>query len=302
MKMNQARYCAVFPVDKPANTYRAFALGGSTTEGQPYGNPGSFPFWFEQELRHRHPDRNIEVINIGIRGFGSSRVLQILREAVHYDPNLIVVYTGQNEFRDARFHPYELRRSEREAEILAYALRIRVLYLVRQIVMEAHAMFFGKQQISYGGEKIESAVETSYSPDNFGSYEYFTVPEIKASARPSDGLDSAVRPAGRTRSSFMSGMKDFVKRTFRLGWMGIPDDEVYAIFQRNITQMMETANSADVPIVFIKKTMNPQVRNVLQSITYTIPAGVIDAYHQLQKDSPAGIVGYNYFVDSVHNV
>jgi len=47
--------------------------------------------------------------------------------------------------------------------------------------------------------------------------------------------------------------------------------------------MMETANSADVPIVFIKKTMNPQVRNVLQSITYTIPAGVIDAYHQHRK-------------------
>ena len=385
---------ASFPVNKQTNTYRIFALGGSTTRGSPYGNTSSFPFWLEQELRFRYPDRKFEVINLGISGFGSSRVLQILREVVHYDPDLIIVYTGQNEFRDALFHPYELRRSEQEAEILEYALRVRLLYLGRQVVMDVHAMCCGKQQITYAATKIARAVETPYSPDNFRSYDYFTVPALEVSTSSNKSRSSAVHSESRTQSNFASRLKGLIKRTFRLGWMVIREDEVYAIFARNIAQMMATAKRAEVPIVFFKKAINPKRRGLLSKKTYVIRAGeidddvlatwrilykravnnlrnseypaalddlqeledlsvvdedrllklylglayeatgsfdkaaklyesrlrkrhsrlnqildekaaehnlpVIDAYHQLQKNSPTGIVDYNYFVDSVH--
>jgi len=260
--------------------------------------------------------------------------------------------------------------------------------------MGVHALCCGKQQLSYGGEEIARALDAPYSPDNFRSYDYFTVPELKASASRTDNLDSAGHPTSRAQPKFNSDFKGLVKRTFRLGWIGIPEDEVYAIFQRNIAQMMETALKANVPIVFVRKAMNPQERYVRAQSTYRIPSGdigndklaqwrthysravdnlkssrfsaalpdlqavwelsmvnqdrllnlyigrtyealglykkatamyesrlspkhvhlngildevaaahavpVIDAYGQLQKDSRTGIVGYNYFVDSVH--
>lgn len=266
-----------FAVHKPAGTWRIFALGGSTTEGQPYGNAASFPFRLGEELRRRHPERRFEVINLGIRGRGSSRVLQVLREVIHYDPDLIVVYTGQNEFRDAKFHPYELRRTEQEAALLQSALNIRVLFLTREIVMAVHAMLFGKQQISVGGETIARAVATPYSPDHFRSYDYFTVPELEITTTPHDGGEDAPRPAGRRQASAVTELKELIKRTFRVGWMIIPREEVYAIFRSNIAQMVETARQAKVPIVFVKKAKNPQERRVLKRVAYKVHSGDVDA-------------------------
>ena len=67
-----------FPAQKSTNTYRVFMLGGSTTYGIPYGPDAAFSFWLEERLSRLYPHKNIEVINAGVPGYGSARVLHIL--------------------------------------------------------------------------------------------------------------------------------------------------------------------------------------------------------------------------------
>ncbi len=44
-----------FPVNKQRETYRVFALGGSTTQGQPYLPATAFPKWLQLHLQAAAP-------------------------------------------------------------------------------------------------------------------------------------------------------------------------------------------------------------------------------------------------------
>ncbi|MEZ6138756.1 MAG: GDSL-type esterase/lipase family protein [Pirellulaceae bacterium] len=98
---NQANFQRV----KPAGTYRVFALGGSTTYGEPYNSPTAFPKWLQLNLQAAQPKRTVEVINCGGLSYASYRVLAILREVLQYEPDLIVIYTGHNEYLERRTYP-----------------------------------------------------------------------------------------------------------------------------------------------------------------------------------------------------
>jgi len=90
-----------FVVPKPPGTYRIFCLGGSTTVGYPYWYNGSFSTYLRDRLRKIFPDRSIEVINAGMTATNSFTVVDMARVVVDYEPDLIIVYDGHNEFYGA---------------------------------------------------------------------------------------------------------------------------------------------------------------------------------------------------------
>lgn len=87
---------------KPANGFRVFALGGSTTQGEPFSTETAFGKWLELHLQAMLPSREVEVVNCGGLSYASYRVNAILTEVLEYEPDLIVVYTGQNEYLEKR--------------------------------------------------------------------------------------------------------------------------------------------------------------------------------------------------------
>jgi tetratricopeptide (TPR) repeat protein len=91
-----------FPRVKPAGTTRIFCLGGSTTYGRPYTDSTSFPGWLRELLPMAAPGRSFEVINAGGISYASYRVAVVMEELAAYEPDLFVVYTGHNEFLEAR--------------------------------------------------------------------------------------------------------------------------------------------------------------------------------------------------------
>ena len=99
---------ASFPIQKRPTTLRVFALGGSTTQGQPYRTETAFAHWLSMRLAAAIPDREIEVINCGGISYASYRVAAILNEVLTYSPDLILLYTGHNEFLESR--TYERQR------------------------------------------------------------------------------------------------------------------------------------------------------------------------------------------------
>jgi tetratricopeptide (TPR) repeat protein len=85
-----------FPVEKPPDTCRIFVLGGSAAQGYPNA---SFCFGrlLQVMLRRQFPDLHFEVITVAMSAINSHAVLQIARDCARYDPDLFVVYLGNNE-------------------------------------------------------------------------------------------------------------------------------------------------------------------------------------------------------------
>jgi tetratricopeptide (TPR) repeat protein len=83
---------------KPENTIRIVLAGGSAIKGfpQPMGfAPSAF---MQAMLSEIWPDRDVEVINLGTTAVASFPVLDMLTEMLEYEPDLVVVYAGHNEF------------------------------------------------------------------------------------------------------------------------------------------------------------------------------------------------------------
>ena len=91
-----------FPQQKSNNAYRIFCVGGSTTYGRPYRDALSFCGWLRAYLQAADPSREWEVINAGGISYASYRVARVMNELENYQPDLFIVYSGQNEFLEHR--------------------------------------------------------------------------------------------------------------------------------------------------------------------------------------------------------
>ena len=87
---------------KAPNTYRIFTLGGSTTYGRPFEDETSFSGWLRAYLEAAAPERNWEVVNCGAISYASYRVAKVMEELLEYEPDLFIVYSGNNEFLERR--------------------------------------------------------------------------------------------------------------------------------------------------------------------------------------------------------
>ena len=123
-----------FAQDKPTNTFRTFALGGSTVRGRPYETDSSFPEWLRIELAGRNPESKFESINCGGLSYASYRLVPIVREVLNYDPDLIVVATGHNEFLEDRTYESIKDRSGLSAWLEDKAHSLRTVTFARSLI------------------------------------------------------------------------------------------------------------------------------------------------------------------------
>lgn len=84
------------PAEKPPGTFRIFILGESAAWGDPDPTYG-FGRYLEVMLRERFPEIKFEVINTSITATNSHVVLRIAKEMAHHQPDLFIVYMGNNE-------------------------------------------------------------------------------------------------------------------------------------------------------------------------------------------------------------
>jgi tetratricopeptide (TPR) repeat protein len=86
----------VFPTVKPPSAYRIFVLGESAAQGTPdcaYG----FGRILKALLDHAHPGTNFEVVTAAMPAINSHVLVEVARDLAQYQPDLLVVYLGNNE-------------------------------------------------------------------------------------------------------------------------------------------------------------------------------------------------------------
>ncbi len=146
-----------FQKEKRPGTLRVFITGGSVAMGFPlqedYG-PGRL---LSVALDAAEPSREHEVINAGGFGYASYRLLPVVEELLTYDPDVIVLMTGNNEFLEQRFENV----TETDISKALHHVRLyRVLY-------GAAAAFMGKaDEVNWNAHQVNDR-ERSLATQDF---------------------------------------------------------------------------------------------------------------------------------------
>jgi lysophospholipase L1-like esterase len=117
---------------KPPSEFRVFSLGESTTQGNPWTIETSFSTWLEISLQAAEPSRTFEVVNCGGISYASYRLVPILEEVLRYQPDLIIVCVGHNEFLERRTLEHVESRGAMLNVLLDAASRLRTFALMRE--------------------------------------------------------------------------------------------------------------------------------------------------------------------------
>ncbi|HGY57114.1 MAG TPA: tetratricopeptide repeat protein [Caldithrix abyssi] len=91
----------IFLKEKPENGYRIFILGGSTAAGFPYSYNLMFSRIIHLFMKRVFPEKRIEVINTATSAINSYTLLDFTDEILDYEPDLILIYAGHNEYYGA---------------------------------------------------------------------------------------------------------------------------------------------------------------------------------------------------------
>lgn len=122
-----------FPVPKPKEEFRIFVLGGSTVQGRPFSTDTAFPKWMELQLQAADPNTSYRTINCGGISYASYRLRPVLQEVLEYQPDLVVVATGHNEFLEDRTYSSIKTRSKLRLWLEETAGQLRTVQALTQL-------------------------------------------------------------------------------------------------------------------------------------------------------------------------
>ena len=124
-----------FPAKKPGDAFRIFCMGGSTTFGHPYDDTTSFCGWLRAMLPQADPSRQWELINCGGISYASYRIALLMEELARYQPDLFIIYNGENEFLEHRTYSQVISMPRALRGLASFAGRTRV-YSVAKSAMD----------------------------------------------------------------------------------------------------------------------------------------------------------------------
>ena len=117
--------------DKPAGK-RILVFGASAAFGEMFTEFAAFPGHAQRVLRTAAPDHIVEVLNLAHGGMGSRQVKEMVYRALSHDrPDLVIVYSGNNEYHELRALKAASGHYDPAAELLRR--RMNKSYLYRQL-------------------------------------------------------------------------------------------------------------------------------------------------------------------------
>ena len=111
----------------PVNRYRVVFVGASTVQGFPHPRRLAAASFLQAMLADAWPEREVEVVNLGITSIASFAVVQVVEDALVLSPDLVVVYTGHNEF-------YGLYGAGRHQRLQYFFRQLHLTYLVDRLL------------------------------------------------------------------------------------------------------------------------------------------------------------------------
>ncbi|MEZ6042271.1 MAG: hypothetical protein R3C20_17340 [Planctomycetaceae bacterium] len=213
-----------FEVHKPKNEFRIFAFGGSTVQGNPYSIETSFTRFLEQSLNHAQPSAQWRVVNCGGISYASYRLVPLMQECLQYQPDLMIVCTGHNEFLEDITYSTIRNTGSPIASVYSVLGRFRSYRLIRNLISDS------RQQ------RREQPLSVSESSESTK-----TVPSAGAKPVLSQEVDALLDHEG--------GLEAYVRDD-------VHADLVVRHFGSNLRRMRTICDNAGVPFLLIQPPSN----------------------------------------------
>jgi tetratricopeptide (TPR) repeat protein len=135
----------VFDAEKKPNAYRIFVLGESSAAGYPFSPLGSFSRYIRDRLELLYPHSKIEVVNLSLTAVNSYTLRDLFRGVLEQKPDLILIYTGHNEYYGALGigSMESLGTSRKMVNLILYLNRFKTVELLRNTIQWILKLFSG---------------------------------------------------------------------------------------------------------------------------------------------------------------
>ena len=155
-----------FLKNKPADSYRIFVLGASTTAGFPYGNGLMFSRILQRRLQDTFPNRTIEMINTAMTAVNSYTILDILNEIIEQKPDALLFYAGHNEYYGALgvASIESLGRYPWIIHLFLKLQRYKTFILLRNCIGRIKKSLFGSQETDLSATLMQRIVSQEEIP------------------------------------------------------------------------------------------------------------------------------------------
>lgn len=318
--------------EKPAGGLRVFVLGGSAAAGLGYSPNATFARYLERMLRQAEPDRAVEVANLAIVAM-AARQVQLLVAEVHqrYDPDLVVVYSGNNEFLELHAEKYARARAGILQRAAAW-IRSSALYRLARRAFPADPAAAGPSSagddLRLSERTMARAIETSPEEtagvvDRYEAHLDAMAAEAAAGGTPIVLMTVASNWKWRGRSDLPDGwLRELLRGEPASG------PEAYRRARAILTGELETAAGKDRSELLFRraavaeelgkhrsaaedyraaKNLDPYRRRALETMNDRVRgvaarrgAVLLDSVEALVRRAPYGILGFETFYDHVH--
>ena len=118
--------------EKPGNGFRVIVLGESSAQGFPYPRTGSFARLLGAALTDALPQRDVEIVTIGIAATNSYAMLDVVDEVIAQQPDAVLYYGGHNEYIGALGAGSSIRLAA-SPSLTRFFVRLQHLRAVRMV-------------------------------------------------------------------------------------------------------------------------------------------------------------------------
>jgi len=329
-----------FAVEKPEDGFRLFCLGGSTVRGRPYTTESSFTRWLGLELAERSDGRTIEAINCGGLSYASYRLRPIVAEVLGYQPDLVVVATGHNEFLEDRSYRGLKDRNPAMAWLEDGAMSLRTVTLCRRWLggdaepvsddgspevtarLDQQRGFASYQRdrlwqdevVEQYGRTLEAMIDACRGAGvplllvRLGS-NLRDCPPFKSQHR--DGLnseESASWQAAMDEGDLQSAQRDF-EAALTAYHQAAELDNQHALVAWRIARTLDRLGHTEPAAIAYRRArdldvcplrMIGRLDQVLSAVAKNTGTPLIDAAALIEGESPDGLPGSDWYVDHVH--
>lgn len=167
--------------NKADNGFRVMLFGGSNTFNfQPELHV------LQERLQEALPDRKAEVINLGGNAYGSHRIVKLFEEVVNYDPDLLILYSGHNEFVEKRFYENILNEKPWLTSLKGFLGKFRFYILLRRVIRDVKSSSVGfftekdKKSFEKGRIMLGTDVQLDLVPYNKKDYYRMVMSQYEA--------------------------------------------------------------------------------------------------------------------------
>lgn len=320
---------------KPRNGLRVFTFGGSAAAGLGFSPNVTFARHLERMLEAAYPERQVEVMNLGIVAIAARQVEVLVRHVCEsYEPDVMIVYSGNNEFLEVHAEKYAAAHANLFSSLRDRLLQTHLYRLVDRLLRgPPRAPSLAEQDFSADDLRMtqdELIQSVEMAPEEIreitadygetmrriaGAASAAQVPVVLMTVAsnwkwrgredlPDSWLDEVVPPDGRPRAERQRAALDVLAERIDAA---APDEVSPLRFERAVAA--ESVGDYALARDEYRAAMNsdPHLRRALDAMAEEVrgaarerEAALVDVIAVLERQAKHGIVGHDEFYDYVH--